>query len=51
MAGGKIPEGPLVTFEDITSALRHLNIAPGTVVYMHSSLSSMGYVEGAAPIR
>ena len=48
MAGGRIPDGPLVTFADIVSALQHLHIASGTVAYMHSSLSSMGYVEGGA---
>lgn len=48
MAGGRIPDGPLVTFEDIASALQELGIARGDVVYMHSSLSSMGFVEGGA---
>ena len=48
MAGGRIPDGPLVTFEDIAGALRQLSIGGGGGVYIHSSLSSMGYVEGGA---
>ena len=48
MAGGKIPDGPLVTFEDIADALRQVQVGRGAVVYVHSSLSSMGYVQGGA---
>ena len=48
MAGGRIPDGPLVTFEDIVSALRQVQVGCGDVVYVHSSLSSMGYVQGGA---
>ena len=48
MAGGRIPEGPLVTFEDIAGALRQVQVGRGAVVYVHSSLSSMGYVQGGA---
>ena len=48
MPGGRIPDGPRVTLKDIVSALQQLNIARGNVVYMHSSLSSMGHVEGGA---
>ena len=45
---GRIPDGPLVTFEDIVGALRQVGVAGGAVVYVHSSLSSMGYVQGGA---
>ncbi len=48
MAGGRIPDGPLVTFEDIVGALRQVQVGSGAVVYVHSSLSSMGYVQGGA---
>ena len=48
MAGGRIPDGPLVTFEDIAGALRQVQVGRGAVVYVHSSLSSMGYVQGGA---
>ena len=48
MAGGRIPDGPLVTFEDIVSALRQVQVGSGAVIYVHSSLSSMGYVHGGA---
>ncbi len=48
MSGGRIPDGPLVTFEDIVDALRHVQVGRGAVVYAHSSLSSMGYVPGGA---
>ena len=48
MPGGRIPDGPRVTLKDIVSVLQQLNIARGHVVYMHSSLSSMGHVEGGA---
>ncbi|MDE0217843.1 MAG: AAC(3) family N-acetyltransferase [Spirochaetaceae bacterium] len=45
---GRIPDGPLVTFEDIVRALRTLQVGSGAVVYVHSSLSRMGYVQGGA---
>ena len=45
---GRIPEGPLVTFGDIAGALRQVQVGRGAVVYVHSSLSSMGYVPGGA---
>ena len=45
---GRIPDGPLVTFEDIAGALRQVQVDRGAVVYVHSSLSSMGYVQGGA---
>lgn len=45
---GRIPDGPLVTFEDIARALRKVQVGRGAVVYVHSSLSSMGYVQGGA---
>lgn len=48
MGNGQIPDGPRVTFDDIVDALQRLDIGPGNVTYMHSSLSSMGFVEGGA---
>ena len=45
---GRIPEGPLVTFEHIVAALQQVQVDRGAVVYVHSSLSSMGYVQGGA---
>ena len=45
---GRIPDGPLVTFGDIAEALRQVQVSRGAVVYVHSSLSSMGYVQGGA---
>ncbi len=45
---GRVPDGPLVTFEDIADALRQVQVGRGAVVYVHSSLSSMGYVQGGA---
>ena len=48
MGNGQIPDGPRVTFDDIVDALHRLDIGPGNVTYMHSSLSSMGFVEGGA---
>ena len=45
---GRIPDGPVVTFQEIASALRQVQVGRGAVVYVHSSLSSMGYVQGGA---
>jgi aminoglycoside 3-N-acetyltransferase len=39
---------PTVTQQDITSGLRALGMKPGDSVLAHSSLSSLGYVEGGA---
>ena len=48
MSGGRIPDGPLVTFGDIAGVLRQVQVGCGAVVYVHSSLSSVGYVPGGA---
>ena len=40
----------VVTERDINAALNDVGIRRGDVVIVHSSLKSMGYVEGA-PIR
>ena len=48
MARGGIPDGPLVSYDDIVKTLRELGINRGDVVYIHSSLSSMGFVQGGA---
>ena len=45
---GRIPDGPVVTFQEIAGALRQVQVRRGAVVYVHSSLSSMGYVQGGA---
>ncbi len=45
---GRIPDGPVVTFQEIAGALRQVQVRRGAVVYVHSSLSSMGYVHGGA---
>ena len=45
---GRIPDGPVVTFQEIAGALRQVQVGRGAVVYVHSSLSSMGYVQGGA---
>ena len=45
---GRIPDGPVVTFQEIVGALRQVQVRRGAVVYVHSSLSSMGYVQGGA---
>ena len=37
----------VVTKEDIKNALSKLGIHPGDVVIFHSSLKSMGHVDGA----
>ena len=42
------PRGPTVTFENVVTALRVLGITSGDIVMVHSSLSSVGYVEGGA---
>ena len=38
----------MVTFQEIAGALRQVRVRRGAVVYVHSSLSSMGYVQGGA---
>ena len=39
---------PHVTRQDLAAALRRVGIAPGDVVFAHSSLSAFGFVEGGA---
>ena len=39
---------PLLTRRQITDQLRTLGLASGDVVMMHSSLSSLGFVDGGA---
>ncbi|HEY54051.1 MAG TPA: AAC(3) family N-acetyltransferase [Caldilineae bacterium] len=39
---------PVVTKADITAGLRRVGIARGEVVFVHSSLSAFGWVEGGA---
>jgi len=41
-------EGAKVTKKDLLEGFRKLGIMPGTVLEVHSSLSSFGYVEGGA---
>jgi aminoglycoside 3-N-acetyltransferase len=42
------PPGERLTQQDIESGLRQLGLTPGDAVEVHSSLSSMGWVEGGA---
>jgi aminoglycoside 3-N-acetyltransferase len=43
-----MPRGPLCTIASLTSDFRRLGIQPGDTVLVHSSLSSMGWVNGGA---
>jgi aminoglycoside 3-N-acetyltransferase len=40
--------GPTTTRRDVVLGLRRLGVAPGDTVFFHSSLKSMGRVEGGA---
>ncbi|MYU03363.1 aminoglycoside N(3)-acetyltransferase [Streptomyces sp. SID8366] len=42
------PTGPLVTQDDITAGLRRLGVESGETLLVHSSLSSLGWVNGGA---
>ena len=39
----------MITLADISISLRALGLGPGHHVLVHSSLSSMGHVDGGAP--
>jgi aminoglycoside 3-N-acetyltransferase len=40
------PTGPLVTRDTLTGQLRELGVRPGEILLVHSSLSSLGWVNG-----
>ncbi|MFJ9925408.1 aminoglycoside N(3)-acetyltransferase [Streptomyces misionensis] len=42
------PTGPLVTRDDIADGLRRLGVTPGEILLAHTSLSSLGWVNGGA---
>lgn len=42
------PTGPLVTRDDIADGLRRLGVTPGETLLAHTSLSSLGWVNGGA---
>ncbi|MGW4437237.1 aminoglycoside N(3)-acetyltransferase [Streptomyces sp. NPDC004596] len=42
------PTGPLLTRDDMVAALRRLGVASGETLLVHSSLSSLGWVNGGA---
>ncbi|MGW1802002.1 aminoglycoside N(3)-acetyltransferase [Streptomyces sp. NPDC001984] len=43
-----LPTGPLVTRDTLVGALRLLGVEPGEILLVHSSLSSLGWVNGGA---
>ncbi len=45
---GDVKLDTLVTQDDIVNGLKELGIKQGDVVFLHSSLSSLGYVDGGA---
>ncbi|MGV9885517.1 aminoglycoside N(3)-acetyltransferase [Streptomyces sp. NPDC003395] len=40
------PTGPLVTRDTVATQLRHLGVRPGEILLVHSSLRSLGWVNG-----
>ncbi|WEV28912.1 AAC(3) family N-acetyltransferase [Streptomyces sp. 71268] len=44
------PTGPLCTGDSLTTELRDLGVRPGETLLVHSSLSSLGWVCGGAPV-
>lgn len=40
---------PIATQADIVAGLKRLGVAPGDTLFVHSSLKSLGYVEGGPP--
>ncbi|MGW4301343.1 aminoglycoside N(3)-acetyltransferase [Streptomyces sp. NPDC004646] len=40
------PNGPLITRDTISARLREMGVAPGETLLVHSSLSSLGWVNG-----
>ncbi|MGW4289353.1 aminoglycoside N(3)-acetyltransferase [Streptomyces sp. NPDC004673] len=44
----RVPNGPLITRETLAEQLDHLGVKPGEIVLAHSSLSSLGWVNGGA---
>ncbi|MGR6969713.1 aminoglycoside N(3)-acetyltransferase [Streptomyces cynarae] len=43
-----LPTGPLVTRDGLRAQLRALGVTPGEILLVHSSLSSLGWVNGGA---
>ncbi|POX44610.1 aminoglycoside N(3)-acetyltransferase [Streptomyces sp. Ru72] len=43
-----LPTGPLVTRDALRARLRALGVTPGEILLVHSSLSSLGWVNGGA---
>lgn len=43
-----VPNGPLITRDTLAQQLRHLGVKPGDILLAHSSLSSLGWVNGGA---
>ena len=48
ISGAGLHNIPIVSKEDIIKALKDVGVTPGSIVLIHSSLKSFGYVEGGA---